>query len=129
MLQNYNINILYIPHYGDLHVDHKYISEASIIASRPLENINIKKIFSYETLSETEWGMPYNHLRFKPNYFNVINKKHINKKLNAFKFYKSQIMSKNHPRSLNSIELLASYRGSIIGSEYCEAFNIIRIYE
>ena len=129
IIEKYKINILFVPHYGDLHIDHQLVFEASIIASRPVDNVKVKKILSYETLSETEWGLPLKFKRFQPNYFNIINSNQLNKKLKAFKFYISQLKSKNHPRTIDSIKSLAQYRGSIVGYEYCEAFNIIRINE
>ena len=83
-------------------------------------------ILSYETLSETEWGVKKNNLQFVPNYFISLNKLDIKKKLDSFKIYKSQLKKNYHPRSLRSIKALAKYRGSNISKEFAEAFMLIR---
>jgi LmbE family N-acetylglucosaminyl deacetylase len=58
--------IVYIPHKGDINKDHRQIFEASLVATRPI-NHKIKKILSYESLSETEWGQPIEP--FTPNVY------------------------------------------------------------
>ncbi len=114
---------LYIPHGGDIHMDHKIINHCSLVASRPIGKINIINIYEYETLSETEWSENYN---FIPNYFNILSNININKKISAMKLYKSQNKSEPHPRSINSIKNLSILRGSSISQKYAESFIIKR---
>jgi len=66
-----NPDIVYIPHKGDLNKDHRLVFETSLVATRP-GNHKIKRILSYETLSETEWGQPIEH--FIPNVYVVYQK-------------------------------------------------------
>ncbi len=121
--------ILFIPHLGDSHVDHQIVHKACLVASRPLTNKCIPKILSYETLSETEWGVKKNNLHFIPNYYIELSSIDIKKKISAFNFYKSQTKKNHHPRSLNSIKSLAMYRGSNISRHFAEAFLLIRNIE
>lgn len=115
--------IMYIPHGGDLNQDHRIFFAASLVAGRPLPGSSIKEIFSYEALSETEWG---NELTpFVPNGFVDISKS-INAKKEAMSAYKSELREFPHPRSLKAIDALALKRGSEAGMEYAEAFMIIR---
>ena len=117
---------LFIPHLNDSHVDHQIIHKACMVAARPVGKVKIEEVLSYETLSETEWGLRNNDNYFIPNYFIILNKNDIKKKLGAFKFYKSQIKKNNHPRSLKSIEALSINRGSNISENYAEAFILVR---
>ena len=71
---------IYTNHYGDLNVDHKIVSNATLTACRPL-NGPVKEILSFEVLSSTEWSYPYS---FKPNYFVNIKKQLPKKLANGF---------------------------------------------
>lgn len=115
-------DVLYIPHKGDLHSDHRLVFEASLVATRPQGHV-IKKILSYEILSETEWGQLIN--LFVPGVYVDISKT-FKKKIKAIKAYKSELRSRHHPRSLDVIEALAKKRGSEIGVKFAEAFELIR---
>ena len=116
---------LYLPHPGDLHQDHKAIYRAGIVAARPLNNLLIRNIFTYETLSETEWS-PMNERGFRPNYFVDISN-YVESKINAMRFFKSQLKDFPHPRSIETIETLAKFRGSTICVNSAEAFFVERM--
>jgi len=118
-------NIAYIPHRGDMHIDHKVVSESSMVALRPLNNPQLEIIYAYETLSETEWDIPSASNAFLPNVYSEVTDT-IDEKLEAMKFYKSQLYKFPHPRSLRAIKALSEYRGSTIGVEHAESFMLIR---
>ena len=91
--------------------------------SRPSNNASIKKIISYETLSETDQGKGLKE--FIPNiYENIADE--IKTKIEAMKAYKSELKEYPHPRSLEMIEVLAKKRGSEAGLIFAEAFMLIR---
>ncbi len=116
---------LYIPHRGDIHKDHTHIFYAALVASRPINNCSVKRIYAYETLSETEWAPPSADEAFIPNVFvNIENS--ISHKLEAMSFFKSQLKEFPHPRSLKAIQSLAEYRGSTVSCNAAEAFMLIR---
>src|SRR5699024_3855381 len=81
-------HIAFIPHKGDMHLDHTLVAESAMVALRPVNNPNLKKIMAYETLSETEWNIPSIDNVFVPNVWSDISKT-IEKKLEAMKCYKS----------------------------------------
>jgi len=117
-----NPDILFIPHKGDVNKDHRLIFEACLVASRPLKN-KIKKILSYEVLSETEWGQSIEP--FVPSVYVDITQT-FKQKIEAIKVYKSESKPYPHPRSLEVIEALAKKRGSEVGLKAAEAFMVIR---
>lgn len=113
-------DILYLPFGGDLNRDHRLVFEAGLVSARPIGN-KIKKILSYETLSETEWGL--NH--FAPTVFQDISKT-LKNKLKAMSCYKSELRQYPHPRSLKGITILANKRGLESGLNAAEAFILIK---
>jgi|SRR3989338_3606515 len=117
-------DILYIPHLGDLNKDHRLVFEASLVVARPYsQDHRIKKILSYETPSETEWGQPLTP--FLPNTYVDITRT-FKTKLAAMKSYKSELRPYPHPRSLKFLEILAKKRGAEVGFKLAEAFTLIR---
>ncbi|GAH49951.1 unnamed protein product [marine sediment metagenome] len=122
VINEVNPDMLFIPHKGDLNMDHRLIFEASLVASRPI-NHKIKRILSYETVSETEWGQAIEP--FIPNVYVDISET-INLKKDAMKAYKSELKQYPHPRSLEIIEALAKKRGSEVGLNFAESFVMIR---
>tara|TARA_X000000950_G_C13780924_1_gene605058 strand:- start:120 stop:818 length:699 start_codon:yes stop_codon:yes gene_type:complete len=129
-LNNIKPSEVFIPFFNDTHVDHQKIYSASITSLRPFlkTNKNLKSIYCYETLSETDYSLPGKSI-FNPNYFVELTKKNLSEKIQAMKYYKSQIKKQPHPRSVNGIKILASYRGLLSNTEYSEAFMILRVYD
>src|SRR5699024_11518223 len=125
VVQDTKPEIAYIPHRGDMHIDHKVVSESSMVALRQINNTQLKFIYAYETLSETEWDIPSASNAFLPNVYSEVTDT-IDEKLEAMKFYKSQLYKFPHPRSLRAIKALSEYRGSTIGVEHAESFMLIR---
>jgi len=125
LVKKYTPDIFLIPHKGDVHIDHKVIHDAALVAIRPISRHKIKKILVYETLSETEWGDPAGSDYFKPNYYLDISE-HIENKKKAFSFFASQVKLYPHPRSLEGISVLAQYRGMTVNVPFAEAFMMIR---
>ena len=119
--------IVFIPSNNDIHEDHKVIFNSAKVAMRTNKKSNLKKILSYEVLSETEWNE--NEKSFNPNYFIKLIKNDINKKIKAFLKYKSQVKKFPHPRSKESILNLSRVRGSQVFMEYAEAFKVEKILE
>ncbi|MFH1968247.1 MAG: PIG-L deacetylase family protein [bacterium] len=120
--------IIYIPHKGDLNKDHQIVFEAALVALRAKPGVFIKKIFSYEVLSETEWGEqkiknPKDF--FSPNVYVDI-KDTLKHKIRAMERYQSELKKFPHPRSLKGIIVLSEKRGMEAGLENAEAFILIK---
>ena len=125
IIKKLKIDTLFIPHRGDIHEDHRITFESALVAARPIDENTIKRIYAYETLSETEWAAPFADDAFIPNVFEDITN-YIEIKKRAFKFFTTQIKEFPHPRSLKTLEALSNYRGATVGVNNAEAFMLIR---
>jgi LmbE family N-acetylglucosaminyl deacetylase len=118
-------DIVFIPHYGDMHLDHYIVSQTAMVGLRPIREHKVLEIYSYETLSETEWNIPHTSNAFLPNTWIDISD-YLDRKLEAMSIYSTQVKEFPHPRSLEAIKALAKLRGSTIGVSAAEAFSLIR---
>ncbi len=118
-------DIVYIPHYGDMQKDHQVVVEACMVALRP-KNIDYPiKIYGYETLSETGWNSPNVQNEFLPNVYIDITD-YLDGKIKAMKYYDTQVADYPSARSLEAIEALAKYRGTLMHYRAAESFMLIR---
>lgn len=116
---------VYIPHRGDMQLDHKMIVDACMVALRPKYKHVIRRIYAYETLSETGWDIPNTVNEFIPTvYENITNT--LNDKLEAMKLFEVQLGEFPEARSIGAMEALARYRGATVKCMAAEAFALIR---
>jgi Uncharacterized proteins, LmbE homologs len=116
---------VYVPHRGDMQIDHKIVVDAAMVALRPKYSHKVKRIYAYETLSETGWDIPNVMNEFIPTVYEDISDT-INKKIEAMNIFQSQLASFPNARSIGAIEALARFRGSTVTLEAAEAFGIVR---
>lgn len=121
-------DIVYIPHFGDMHHDHALVAQAAMVAVRPIDGCTVREVYSYETLSESEWNAPHSVNVFLPNTYVDISVQ-LGKKEGAMGCYRSQLKEPPHPRSLKALRSLAGLRGSTVGTEAAEAFCLLRKIE
>ena len=125
VIKRINPEIVFTPFIGDMHIDHREVTESVLVATRPIDNSSIKTVYMYETLSETGWNIPNSDRSFIPDTWIDITD-YIDHKINAMKCFESQIKEYPNPRSEASIKAMAMYRGSTVSIEYAEAFMLIR---
>ena len=103
--------MVFLPSPTDIHQDHEVITKEGI---RAFKNVNI---FGYE--------MPWNNFSFNTRSFTKLDTNHLEIKIKALQAYESQ----SHRPYFNEqfIRSLAYTRGVQIGSEFAEAFEVIRI--
>lgn len=118
-------SVVYVPHFGDMHTDHRITAQASLVAVRPIGKPYIRRVYAYETLSETEWNAPHAANAFLPCVYSDISD-YLDKKLEAMSLFRSQLHTAPHPRSLPAMRALAQLRGSTIGVNAAEAFYTVR---
>jgi len=114
-----DIDIVYIPHWGDLHQDHRIVSEAAHIAFRP-ECSHVLSILAY-TVAPMAWS---GSSKFSPNVFIDISKT-LDKKMLALSQYKKEIRQYPHPRSEEFLIAQASFYGAKFGYSKAEAFELV----
>lgn len=117
--------ILYIPNYGDIHSDHRVVSEAAMSCTKWFRYPTVKKVYAYETLSETEFGINNSIDSFRPNVFINI-EEFFKEKLNIMSIYKSEIGESPFPRSIDGVSVLSLFRGGASGYKNAEAFMLLR---
>lgn len=114
-------SILYVPNRSDVHSDHQAVFQAVSACTKAFRYPFIEKVLMCEVISETDFALPVHEAVFVPNYFVDITDE-MNKKLEIFKLYESEILPYPSTRNESTITALNRYRGSLIGSEYAEAF-------
>lgn len=124
-VEEVNPDEVFIPFSGDASKDHRLIFESFLVAARPKPGLAIKRILSYEVLSETEWGSQITEKGFLPNVYMDISET-LKQKIEAIQCYKSELKEIPHPRSLEIIRALAEKRGSEAGLDAAEAFVLVR---
>jgi len=118
VIEKINPQIVYTHFEYDLNYDHTLTYRACMVSCRPPKRI---KLLCFETLSESEW----NNKTLVPNYWVEIGR-FIEKKIKAFKIYRSEVKNVPHPRSEEGLRALARKRGGEICVEYAEAFMLVK---
>lgn len=119
---------LFLPHPGDIHMDHQLSFLSALVAARPHQNDYPARIFAYETLSETNWNAPYLTPAFVPQLFVDITDT-LQRKLDAFAVFESQQRPAPHERSVAALRALATLRGATVHRGAAEAFVAVRMVE
>lgn len=120
--------LLFVPFPLDLHGDHREIFHAASVAWRPYLPLgqSIREVYCYEVPSETHLNIPYVEQGFIPNMFWDVSDQ-IDRKIEAFECFRSQVQDFPLPRSPEALRALAMYRGSQIGVHAAEAFVCVRV--
>jgi N-acetylglucosamine malate deacetylase 1 len=119
-------DIVYTHYSNDLNIDHRRTFDAVMTCFRPQPHCRGKpqKILSFEVPSSTGWYDNQHHC-FSPNYFVDISST-LETKKKALNAYSTEMKDWPHARSIQAVEYLARYRGSSLGVEAAEAFQLVR---
>lgn len=118
--------LLLLPFPGDVHEDHQRVFESALVAVRPgSAPPALRRIWCYETLSETHWRGAGMGPAFEPHVFVDISA-HLDAKVEALRCYASQVRPAPHARSLEAVEALARLRGATAGFAAGEGFVVLR---
>ena len=116
----------FLPFPGDRHEDHRQVFNAAMVAMRPDgRRPLVGRVCCYETVSETHWSAPGIEPTFSPNWHVDVSAT-LGRKLAAMREYASQLEEAIPARSLEAIEALARFRGSVAGFPAAESFAIVR---
>lgn len=124
-VRSFRPEVLYTHFGGDLNRDHHILAEAVLVATRPYAAPFLRELLMYETPSSTEWGVPQLRPVFQPNVFVDITTT-LEKKLDAFACYTTEVTSEPHPRSRGALRDRAKYWGSLVNCGAAEVFACVR---
>ncbi|HYB03327.1 MAG TPA: PIG-L deacetylase family protein [Nitrososphaerales archaeon] len=107
-----NPDMVFLPSGEDLHQDHQTIFNEGLRAFKEI----------------TVWGyeLPWNTIIFPTRGFVTLEERHIKKKWQALKAYKTQFAAKRPYFTLDYIKGIAKVRGIQVRAKYAEAFDAIR---
>ncbi len=113
--------LIYCQYGGDVNRDHQLLFKAVLVATRPIYS-GLIGLYAFDTASSTEWGYPYT---FNPDTWVDISST-LDKKIEAFKCYKSEIRDYPHPRSIEAIKNRAIAWGNRCCLRAAEVFMTVR---
>jgi LmbE family N-acetylglucosaminyl deacetylase len=120
-----NPQILYIPNRSDIHSDHRAVFEAIMACTKTFRFPYIEQVLMCEVISETDFAPALIETAFIPNYFIDISF-YFDKKIEILNIFKSELLPYPQTRNISSMGALNRYRGSQIGTEYAEAFMLLK---
>lgn len=110
---------------NDAHSDHEIVFDAVTSATKTFRYPFVKRLYAYETISETDFGMKPEDGGFRPNVFINIDK-YLEKKLDILEIFESEVGIFPFPRSRKALDALASIRGVQAGTSAAEAFMLLK---
>ena len=127
--EQFRPDFIFTHHGGDLNIDHQMTFQAVMTATRPMEDEQVKAVFTFETPSASEWQATCDPRHFMPNFYMEISEDDLKAKCDAMAAYEFESRVYPHPRSSEALKILAKYRGYTIGKQFAEAFQIVRMIE
>lgn len=124
--REFDPEIIFTHHGGDVNIDHQRTFEAVITSTRPMQDEGVHTIISFETPSGTEWRASTDPKNFIPNFYIGVSEKDLQAKIKGMEAYEFEKRAYPHPRSPEALKILSQLRGLTIGKELAEAFCIIR---
>tara|TARA_R110002033_G_scaffold169897_3_gene211445 strand:+ start:242799 stop:243503 length:705 start_codon:yes stop_codon:yes gene_type:complete len=124
--QEFNPEIIFTHHGGDVNIDHQRTFEAVITATRPMDHEKVHTLITFETPSGTEWMASSEPRRFIPNLYVEVGEHNVDAKIKGMEAYEFEKRKYPHPRSPEALKILSQQRGITVGKKYSEAFSIIR---
>ena len=128
-IEDFGAEAIITHHPSDTNIDHFETSRAVQAACRLFQRKPsvpaLKELLYMEVPSSTEWSLDSSANRFMPNVFVEIGKDGVELKIKAIEAYKGVMRPYPHPRSNETIEGLAAYRGAQSGCNYAEAFECV----
>ncbi|MGH7579769.1 MAG: PIG-L deacetylase family protein [Gemmatimonadales bacterium] len=118
-------DVAYLPHPGDSHGDHRAAFEAAASCAKWFREPTLRRVLTYETLSETDAALDPTEQPFRPTVFVDITAQ-LERKLEILGRYDGEIGEFPFPRSLEAVRALARVRGVASGCAAAEAFQLLK---
>ena len=107
---------------SDVNQDHRRVTEAVLVACRPIPGAVVRRVEGGYVPSSSEWGAA----SFAPNVYRSLDPGHVDRKLAAMRCYESEMCPTPHPRSEHGIRAALVYFGSCVGVAFAEPFVLLR---
>jgi LmbE family N-acetylglucosaminyl deacetylase len=118
-------NTVYLPYRNDAHSDHAAVFDATTSCCKSFRHQSVKRVYAYETLSETEFGLRPDDPGFRPNLFIDISDR-LERKIQILNLYAGEMGTFPFPRSEECVRAQAVLRGSQAGAHAAEAFMVLK---
>lgn len=117
-------DVVYTHNMSDVNMDHRIVAEACIVACRPKPSSTVKELYFTEVPASTDWSFSKVQPVFEPNtYVDITN--FIELKKQALALYVTETYEYPDARSVEAMEARAKHRGSQVGYNYAEAFQLV----
>lgn len=116
---------LYLPYGGDVHSDHGVVFAAAKGCSKWFRYPSVKRVYTYETPSETDFALPPQGPGMPLTRYVDISP-YLERKLELLQLYESELGAFPFPRSEQTIRALAQLRGSAAGCNAAEGFQVLK---
>jgi methionyl-tRNA formyltransferase/LmbE family N-acetylglucosaminyl deacetylase len=127
-VREFQPDVVYTHHWGDVNADHGRIAEAVDVVARPFAAPWIRRLYAFETPSSSEWTASSRNRPFVPNVFSDISDV-LERKLDAMRCYRSELRPYPHPRSIRSLRERAGFWGSVANLRAAEPLMLLRARE
>lgn len=117
--------IMYLPFRGDVHSDHRLVFDVMAACTKWFRCHTIRRVLTYETPSETGFGLDPSSSAFCPNVFVDI-APYLDQKLKIMNLYDGEMDAFPFPRSEKTLRALAAWRGSYAGFAAGESFILLK---
>jgi LmbE family N-acetylglucosaminyl deacetylase len=110
-------SIVFTQYSGDIHQDHRIVSQATRIACRPRESCSVHELYEYSIPGSTEWS--FTDTKFN-TFFDISNYTSI--KYECISRYKTEVKTEIDPLNLEYIKHRDLYYGGLFGYRAAEPF-------
>jgi LmbE family N-acetylglucosaminyl deacetylase len=125
VFQRVRPSIVYLPFPGDAHTDHRVVFDAAMACCKWFRAPFVRRVLSYETLSESDANLDPESTGFRPNVF-VDAAAFIDDKIAILELYRGETGEFPFPRSARAVRALAELRGATSGFKAAEAFMLLK---
>jgi N-acetylglucosamine malate deacetylase 1 len=115
-----------LPHPADAHSDHGRSFVAGSACAKWFRRPYLRRVMSYEVLSETRFNLDPSLVQFAPNAYVKLSEAQLERKVAIMGEYSNEMAAFPFPRSPEAIRHLAAMRGSECGAAAAEAFVLLR---
>lgn len=119
-IEDFQPDTVYTHFDGDVHNDHRIISNVTKVACRMRQTSPVNALYEYSVPGSTEW----NFKSFNQNTFEDTSK-YLETKISMISNYFTEVKDFPDPMSIKAITAHDQYIGSLCGCEYAESFNLV----